>query len=206
MKFYKKALIAALFVFVLAAALFLLTKKPQIEPEKVIRAEDITVDLQNGDIICRLGDRLWSRYFRDISLFDKRFSHAGIIRVNGEKITVINAEGLAAEGRDFVNEVDLDEFLSIARAAGVYRVNDNGGEIIASKAVRYKGRPFDWHFDLEDENELYCSELLYAVLKETHPEIQLKKIYLGEIKKEVIPIEAFSDSRYFSEIFYAAAE
>jgi hypothetical protein len=175
-------------------------------PKKRIYPEDISTYLKDGDIICRLGDRLWSLYFKDISLSDKRFSHLGIIRIRDNKITVINAEGRAIQGKDFVNEVDLDEFLKIAAAIGIYRLNDYDGKLISSAAMEYIGYPFDWNFDLEDKNKLYCTELLYIILKKIAPEIELKRLYQKELKKEIIPLEAYSNSGYFNEILYIGIE
>jgi len=199
------ALIAGIPAFLLLA-LFLFIKIPQLVPDKRIKAEDISFYLQDGDVICRLGDRLWSLYFKDISPTDKRFSHLGIIRINDNKITVINAEGRAIQGKDFVNEVDLDDFLEIAKAIGIYRLNDYDGKIISSAALEYIGYPFDWNFDLEDKNKIYCTELLYVVLKKIAPEIELKRVYQKELKKEIIPLEAYSSSEFFNEILYKSIE
>jgi hypothetical protein len=203
MRLLKKqwALIAGTLVFPLLV-LFFLMKISQLVSQKRIYTKDISFYLKDGDIICRLGDRLWSQYFKDISLTDKRFSHLGIIKINNDKITVINAEGRAIQGKDFVNEVDLDEFLKIAKAVGIYRLNNYEGGNISSEAMEYIGYPFDWNFDLTNENKIYCTELLYVILKKIAPEIELKKIYQKELNKEIIPLEACSDSEYFKEILY----
>jgi hypothetical protein len=201
----RRVLIVGVFIF-FALVLFLLIKTHQLVPQERISANDISIFLKDGDIICRLGDRLWSQYFKNISLADKRFSHLGIIRFNDNKITVINAEGRAIEGKDFVNENGLDEFLEIAKAIGIYRLNGYNGKTVSSTAAEYIGYPFDWNFDLEDENKLYCTELLYVVLKKIAPEIELKKIFLKEINKEIIPLEAFSNFEYFTEIKYISTE
>jgi hypothetical protein len=197
-------LIAGIFIF-LVVLLLLLMKIPPLmrhEPQNRIYASNISAYLQDGDIICRLGDRLWSLYFKDISPVDKRFSHLGIIRINDNKITVIHAEGRAVEGKDFVNEVDLDEFLKIARAVGVYRINNYNGETVSSAAMGYVGYPFDWKFDLEDENKIYCTELLYVVIKKIAPEIELQRLFQKELKKEIVPLEACSNSEHFSQILF----
>ena len=200
----KWALIAGIFIFLLTA-LFVFVKIPRLVPEKRIKADDISAYLKDGDIICRLGDRLWSLYFKDVSVTDKRFSHLGIIRIFGGKITVINAEGRAIQGKDFVNEVGLDEFLEIAKAVGIYRLIDYDGKIVSSAALEYVGYPFDWSFDLEDKSKIYCTELLYVILTKIAPEIETKKIFQKELKKEIIPLEAYSNSEHFSEILYVSA-
>ena len=123
----KKALIAGI-TAVLILALCAIIKPPQLAPHPAIPALDIAEHLQDGDIICRLGDRLWSTYFKDISPIDKRFSHLGIARITDGKITVINAEGRAIEGKDLVNETDLNEFLTIAKAVGIYCLQNLDGK------------------------------------------------------------------------------
>jgi hypothetical protein len=172
--------------------------------EKVYyKAGEVAPYLRDGDIVCRLGDRLWSLYFSALSITDKRFSHLGIVHIEGETVTVINAEGLAVEGRDFVNEVSLQEFLNIARAIGVYRSKDIEGRLIANTALAYKGRPFDWKFDLLEENTIYCSELLYVILKQIAPAVHLETVFQKEIGKEILPLESVSRSEYFEEVYYS---
>jgi hypothetical protein len=141
-------------------------------------------------------------YFKDLSPDDKRFSHLGIVRIIGDDITVIHAEGHASPGKDFVTVASLDEFLEIARAVGVYRLQGHNGKEVSAAAIEYAGYPFDWNFDLQEDNELYCTELLYAVLKRIAPEINLQTIFQKELKKEIIPLEAISHSAYFTEIVY----
>jgi hypothetical protein len=167
------------------------------------KAEDIEPFLNDGDILCRLGDRFWSVLFKDISIQDKRFSHLGIVHIDSGNITVINAEGLAMEGKDSVNEVSLQEFLDIARAIGVYQLKDIEGKLVADTAAEFKGRKFDWQFDLSQDDSLYCSELLYVVLKKIAPDITLQTIYHKEIGREIIPLEACSNSAYFNEVYYS---
>ncbi|MDR3276050.1 MAG: hypothetical protein LBT11_02375 [Treponema sp.] len=170
-----------------------------------INASILLPYIQEGDIICRLGNRFWSQYFKDVSLEDKRFSHLGIIHISNDNVMVINAEGNMVHNNDFVHEVTLQEFLNVACAVGIYRSRNIDGSLIAYTALQYKGFPFDWQFDLSDEDSLYCSELLYAVLKKIDPDIRIKTIFFEMLGKEIVPLEAVSNSEYFSEIYYTAA-
>ena len=201
----KRALIAWI-AAVPILALCTIIKLPQLTPQPTIPAHDIAEYLQDGDVICRLGDRLWSAYFKDISPIDKRFSHLGIARITDGKITIINAEGRAIEGKDLVNETDLDEFLAIAKAVGIYRLQSLDGKTLSTAAMDYIGYPFDWSFDLQDDTKLYCTELLYAVLKKTAPEIQLQTIFQKELNKEIMPLEAVSNSAFFKEVAYIRSD
>ncbi|MDR0377590.1 MAG: hypothetical protein LBH70_07335 [Spirochaetaceae bacterium] len=162
--------------------------------------DTLTANAQDGDIICRLGDRTWSLYFKGLSKRDKRFSHLGIIRRNGESLTVINAEGRAWAGKDCVNEVALQEFITPARMIGLYRLDHADGKAIVREALTMIGRPFDWDFDLKNTDKLYCTELLYAVLKKTAPEIELETVHT--FRRDIVPLEAVSNSTQFREVLF----
>jgi uncharacterized protein YycO len=162
--------------------------------------DTLTSNAQDGDIICRLGDRTWSLYFKGLSKRDKRFSHLGIIHRNGESITVINAEGRVWAGKDCVNEVALQEFITPARMIGLYRLDNANGKAIVREALTMIGKPFDWDFDLKNTDKLYCTELLYAVLKKTAPEIELETVHT--FRRDIVPLEAVSNSTQFKEVLF----
>jgi len=171
--------------------------RPMLEP----LAEPMLAALRDGDIICRLGDRLWSQFFMDVSSTDRRYSHLGIVRVADGRATVIHSEGTAAPGEDVVKEESVGDFVQVARAVGVYRAKGLDGGLVSKTAAEYIGVPFDWRFDMEDQSQLYCTELLYAILKRIGPEIELATVRVGALNKNVIPLEAVSGSDYFDEIY-----
>jgi uncharacterized protein YycO len=160
----------------------------------------LTSSAEDGDIICRLGDRTWSLYFKGLSKRDKRFSHLGIIHHKDEAIMVINAEGRAWAGKDYVNEVALREFITPARMIGLYRLDNADGKKIAEEALKMIGKPFDWDFDLHNADKLYCTELLYVVLKKTVPEIELETVHT--FRRNIVPLEAVSNSTQFKEVLF----
>ena len=191
-------------VFVLLVSLIcVFIIMPRGKPLVAIKTEPLYELVQDGDIICRLGDRFWSRMFSDLSMEDKRYSHLGIIRIYNDKITVIHSEGDTGHGRDYVHEEPIKDFLRIARAVGIYRVKNADGSIISKTALDYLGTPFDWKFDISDNSKIYCTELLYVILQCVMPDIQLNKVYVKEMKMDVIPLEAISGSDYFTEIFFS---
>jgi hypothetical protein len=175
---------------------------PKGKPIVLIKEDAFYGILNDGDIICRLGDRLWSQVFKDFSIDDKRFSHIGIIRINNNRITVIHAEGTTKPGKDFVKEELLEDFLEVAIAIGVYRIIDFDRNRISGIAMEYIGVPFDWKFDMSDASELYCTELLYNILKRLMPTFELTTTYIKELEKDVIPIDSISNSDIFSEIYF----
>lgn len=173
-------------------------KKDAIKP---IDSAVVIPYLKNGDIILRLGDGPWSPVFRDLSLTDKRFSHLGIVR-NDEDISIINSVGFLSNRKKGVKVNTLEEFLSVAKVVGVFRANFIEGSKISDKALDYVNCPFDWDFDLDDDTKIYCTELLYAVLKSYALENYLSKNYVEKIKKEIIPLDSISHSAAFDEILY----
>ncbi|MCL1814753.1 MAG: hypothetical protein FWG27_02880 [Treponema sp.] len=175
---------------------------PRGRPLEIKKASALFGIVKDGDIICRLGDRLWSDIFSDLSIADKRYSHMGIIHISNGIITVIHAEGSTGHGMDFVSEVPLDNFLQVARRIGIYRINNIAGHEITQAALEYTGVPFDWQFDMDDDSKLYCTELLHVILKRIMPETKLDTVYFKTLGKKIIPLEAVSDSEYFSEIYY----
>jgi hypothetical protein len=175
---------------------------PRDRPIVIQKTEKIFEIVKDGDIICRFGDRFWSELIKDLSEIDKRYSHLGIIHINNSRISVINAEGNTDHGNDFVNEVTLGDFLKVARSVGIYRMKNIDGNQISNTAIEYIGVPFDWQFDMHDSSKLYCTELLYVVLKNVMPALRLNTIYVRELRKEIIPLESISNSDYFSEIYF----
>jgi len=196
--------IAIIFAALIASTLVYITlpRGKPVVPEQYDRLFEIVKD---GDVICRLGEMIWSQFFKDISLTDKRFSHTGIIRVKDGKITVIHAEGTTEPGKDYVKEEPLSDFLKIARAIGIYRIKNTDASQISNIAYEYIGVPFDWQFDMHNNSELYCTELLYAVLKRAVLELKLGTIYFKE-EKEIIPVDAISNSEYFSEVYFVSGD
>ncbi|MCL2066485.1 MAG: hypothetical protein FWG99_03360 [Treponema sp.] len=184
------------------ASVLIYVLMPRGRPVILQKSDELFEIVNDGDIICRLGDRFWSQVFKDTSVTDKRYSHMGIIRIVDGTVTVVHAEGTLDSGKDFVKEQSFNDFIKIARAIGIYRTKNIDGIQISNTSVEYLGAPFDWKFDMDNESEIYCTELLYLVFKQLMPEIELKTIYIKELGKEIIPLEAISNSEYFSEIYY----
>jgi len=205
----RKIPVGVFVIFCIAITVLIIQQKRQhsiFQNVQYIQEDMILPYMKDGDIICRLGDRVWSMYFKGLSPNDKRFSHLGIVRIRNNIVSVINAEGLANERKDFVNEVSLNDFLKCAQKIGIYRLKNIEGEIISDTALGYVGVPFDWQFDMEDNSKLYCSELLYVVLKKIDLSIVLNKVFMKEIGKNIIPLDVCSQSEYFVEIDYWGQE
>ena len=199
----KHCVLLGIIIFtLLLIVIFVYIMMPRGKPVELINPNQILEVIEDGDIICRLGDRLWSQFFKDISEEDKRFSHIGIIRIIDDQVTVIHAEGTTKPEKDFVKEEPLADFIKIARAIGIYRINDIDKSNISDLAMEYIGVPFDWQFDKSDESKLYCTELLYIILKRLNANIDFNTVYVKELGKDIIPIDSISNSEYFSEVLF----
>ena len=158
--------------------------------------------VEDGDIVCRLANRSWSDFFRNISLVDTRFSLVGVVRVYNNQITVIHAEGSIYKGSDYVKEDKFEDFFSVARSVGIYRIKFWDRSKISETSMNYLGVPFDWQFDMQDSSRMYCTELLYWVFLDLNINIELEIVNIERHGLVVIPIEAISNSDQFQEIYF----
>lgn len=132
------------------------------------RIDDPFDSLENGDLIFRLGNGHWSRYFRDAALHEKRFSHVGIVSVQSgatNDIGVIHALADDSTGIGSVQWVPLADFIKNHSEIAMYRMtcSERDRQRLGAEACTYLGRPFDVHFDLTSREEVYCTELVRCV-------------------------------------------
>ena len=105
-----------------------------------------------------------------------------------------------------VEEINLEAFLRPAISLGIYRVKAADGAIISDTALEYIGHPFDWSFDLDDDSQIYCTELLYVALKPAQTEHILLTHYVEEVGRDIIPLESISNSSDIEEILFIELE
>ena len=151
---------------------------------------------ESGDIVMRHGTGLWSEFFRQYSFRDLRFSHAGIVWVEGGELYCIHSEGDDLSGRGKVEMVPLREFLKPSRANGHFRFR-LPREVrmrFATEARKLIGVPFDWKFNTDDHSALYCTELIAVALGEAAPRIRLKR------RRNIITLDSLSDPEIAEEL------
>jgi hypothetical protein len=198
----KKAIFGVILIIISFISLVFLTDLRQTSSAFIAREKEILPLLKNGDVICRLGDRVWSLAFKEFSPDDKRFSHLGIVLIQNGIVSVINAVGSRDNYQDKVAVVPLHEFLKHALKIGIYRIKDIDGDLLSFNALNYIDRPFDWDFDMGDDSKLYCSELLFVTLKDIFNDINIKTVWVKELSKDIIPVDMCFQSEYFTEIGY----
>ena len=120
--------------------------------------------LCTGDIICRLGNGYFSKYFREYASREKKYSHIGILSIENGVIYVYHSEASELTGVGLVKKETLNYFLSDINIYEFYRMNYSTSMIsqITNKVKIYYQRktPFDLDFDSSNDNELYCAELI----------------------------------------------
>lgn len=118
--------------------------------------------VDEGDIILRYGNGFWSPFFRNVSRYEKRFSHAGVVVMENGTFFVVHASAHEMNGVGCVSCVSLRQFLSVSSDYAVYRfeTEKNVRWRIAENAKSYIGRPFDSSFNIADKNRVYCTELV----------------------------------------------
>lgn len=146
--------------------------------------------VQSGDIICRYGDGFWSSRFRESSVGDKRFSHVGIIQVKSGDRFVIHALASDFSGAGSVLKEPLTDFLSDSHTVSVYRFKGPRAvrSKIADEAVLHIGKPFDLAFDLDSDESLYCSELVWICVNAALGKKLIESSILNG--KRIIPIDS----------------
>lgn len=178
-----------------------------VDDAKILRALTCEIAVREGDLIMRHGNGLWSDFIRERNLSDKRFSHIGILVRDGgnaeAEFFVIHADCNAA-GAGAVRKEPLADFLREAKRVGVFRPCGNVPAGTAAKAAEtFLGRPFDRAFNLENADELYCTELIFRAFHEADPNFTAKTITLAG--REIVPADAFIAPELADELFDSAA-
>lgn len=122
---------------------------------------------RSGDLIFRDGRGFMSSVFRRLSLIDPRYSHAGIIHKEDGKIYVFHIMGGEGNMNSQMRKDLLNNFCSPlqSNAIAIYRTDLNGRKIDSLAEYYFSQKiEFDADFNLETDDKMYCTELLYKIL------------------------------------------
>jgi hypothetical protein len=166
---------------------------------------------KSGDIIFRDGRGIISSAFRKLSLRDPRYSHAGIIHREGHRLFVYHLIGGEGNKDNSMRKDDITDFCSTlqANSFAIYRT-DQDGSTIDSLAGNYfeQHLQFDTRFDLSTNDKMYCTELVYKILKQVSAQdnflslttlsgvkyVSCDDIYLSSHSKKIYSQEYSSNS------------
>jgi hypothetical protein len=149
---------------------------------------------QPGDLVVRLGDDFISDRIRYLSVRDHSYSHAGIIVTHDNKKMVCNIyPDDFVIGADTVRYDIIDSFLNrktnLTCALYRYDLNDSEKINFQEELDSYHKREihFDKKYDLNTDDKIYCSEMIYKALKKvTNNRIVIAQSYVPTNMQHVI--------------------
>jgi hypothetical protein len=128
-----------------------------------------TALLREGDVILRCGKGVVSDIFQKMSLYDRSFSHAGVLCREAGEWMVLHM--LQAESGSELFFESLNDYCSVSKAdsIAVFRLT-NSADTVAKvmdlcRALKTNPPAFDDRFNLDSDDELYCTELVYKVYR-----------------------------------------
>lgn len=130
-----------------------------------------TVTFHSGDLIVRHGKGFISDAFRQFSLKDPQYSHAGFISVEDSLVYVYHVIGGEENPSARLRKDLLTDFCNsgCASSFGLFRYTLTDEELtkIDSLVKNYHlaGLEFDTKLDLQTDDKMYCSEFVYKILK-----------------------------------------
>lgn len=126
--------------------------------------------LQTGDLLVRRGDDMTSYMLSQLNTKDKTYSHCGIVVVEEGYPYVYHSIGGEDNPDQVIRRDSTHDWCSPANnlsfAAYRYHISDS----VKNRFVRYvrgfyrEKRMFDMNFDLQTNDRLYCSEMIYKAL------------------------------------------
>lgn len=181
----------------------------------------VDLTLQTGDIIVAGGVSLQSRIVLAMS-DNNRYSHVGMIQVTPQGLFVIHAApNGAGDGGvgDRVARIPLSLFLAERGyvAVQVMRLNafTEDAKQLAQDACNYayqcakQAVPFDNDFDLDEQDRMYCSELVYLAYQHAGldwPDTIIRRVSTALKKGPIIAPDAFTQCDAFETIWQQSSE
>lgn len=158
----------------MAAVLLMVFGSPGVNSQTVA-SEKVPLDVEmikSGDLVFRQGRGIFSELFMNIGDVDSQFSHVGVVYKEKNVAHVIHTEANEFTGIGLAKIELLSDFVSDSNAIryAFYRVkglNNERAEHVVNTALKYVTDkiPFDSEFNLQDNNKLYCTELVYKAYK-----------------------------------------
>ncbi|MFN8164863.1 MAG: YiiX/YebB-like N1pC/P60 family cysteine hydrolase [Bacteroidia bacterium] len=139
--------------------------------------------LRNGDLILRQGNSFVSEVMKNFSLTEKKYSHAGIIHLEGGKVFVYHIIAVDNGKPSVMLKEPISLFCNSTdnSSYAVFRTNANPVDVDREATKLFASHPqFDTYFDLSTDSLLYCTELVYKVFEKACP--NKKIIHLSNLK------------------------
>lgn len=156
--------------------------------------ENIKAQLQSGDIILRAGIGLWSDLIKSRNSVDKRYSHVGVVKVVNGNFFVIHSSANDLNGKGFVKKVSLEEYVNKSTGIAISRLKTLSAKDFLENVENNLNKPFDWQFNREEQEALYCTELVECSLQKIDPNIRMQTV------RDIIMPESCLDTNLFQII------
>jgi Permuted papain-like amidase enzyme, YaeF/YiiX, C92 family len=163
--------------------------------------KEVKATIHSGDVILRSGKDFTSYRIRELSDKDKTYSHAGIAWVQDTNVYIyhITPPDIDEPKADTAMRVEKLEYFadpSKCFGFGIVRYSLSEPEIntalIYLDSLHKKKISFDHYFDLRNQNQMYCSEMVDNTFRyATHNRIKMDRKYFTTL-------QAVKASRYFN--------
>lgn len=129
--------------------------------------------LQNGDIVVRTGNDMTSEMFREANRKDKTYSHCGIVLVEDGKPYIYHSIGGEDNPDEVLRRDNIQAWASPLHNSGIGILRYHFTPAQVDSLVRItrsyysQHKKFDMQFDISNDDELYCAELLYQAINKS---------------------------------------
>lgn len=127
--------------------------------------------LHNGDLITRSDDDFESLSLQNFSKKDRTYSHSGMAFNEDHNWFIYHCISGPENTGDHIKREPFDSFINPVKKTGfgIYRYQLSSTEMIKLHKV-YKNYfaeklPFDKSFNLQSDDSMYCSEIIFKTLK-----------------------------------------
>jgi len=136
-------------------------------------ADEEVALLQEGDIILRRGSGLVSDLIASVLSEEYDVSHCGIVAEHDSALWVIHSVSSSLSEADGMQSHRLQSFVAQSKQGSVIvsRLRTAADRsLIAARAKDLLRRkvPFDHDFDLDDTTRIYCSELVWRIIRDDY--------------------------------------
>jgi len=186
--------------------------KKSIAPSKSFHsAYDMIAEGQSlvkeGDVVVRLNRCQSSRFIKNFSRVDKRYSHSGIVLFENGYPYVYHILDGSENPNGKLRKDSLIRFCNPKYNSefGIYRYDMNEGEINALRSVVHRwyqdGVRFDAAYDLSTDDKMYCSEMVSKALRRsTNNRISIRAIGLSKVEAGAMALFCHLPLEYTSHL------
>ncbi|HON77486.1 MAG TPA: YiiX/YebB-like N1pC/P60 family cysteine hydrolase [Spirochaetota bacterium] len=195
---YTKKLSAV--VFILLCACNTPDQDNRHKTDLVIR--NIRNAAKNGDLILTRGTGFISTFIVNTLRENQAVSHIGIVIRDNDSFFVLHI--LPDRENNRIRKESLHQFFkdTVPDSAVLIRTKHAPGDAIAASAITYlkKNISFDYYFDLKSKNEMYCTEYVWNVLRDSTGRDVLNKVTINGTT--YLGFASFLNNIYFERIYF----